>query len=168
MFYRICTNAKSYRSVVETIVDLYSQDNAASIYNEVNATTGWIPAPGQETSVDLTSDSVVYQGVGAYSIKIEALGSWSYCEYEFPVTSGKTYDISIWAIPNAISAQKFDFFVGFSDFVKKTIDSTSWKEYTWTLTANITGNAMLRAYVRTTAGVNGHTLNMDNISIIEN
>ena len=143
--------------------NLYDFANAASIENEANSTDGWT-----QSSVSLTSDNTdSYDGL--YSIRIVSNdGTNDSGRLRFDVIQGTSYTISIWAKRGAQgTTQVFKNWIGFSDFATQTVTSTTWTEYTFNITASITGRAQIRCYPTGIGGGVGDDLFIDAITITE-
>ena len=140
--------------------NLHNDSNAVSLENEANSVTGW-------SAVDATiiSDNTDSQS-GIYSMRVTSDDAVNdFASYDFNVTSGTVYTISIWARRGAQgTGQIFKKWEGFSDFATQVIASNVWTEYTFTVTANITGTAQIRCYV-TNRGDLGDELFVDSVSI---
>jgi len=143
--------------------ELYPQNNAASIDTEVHATTDWTVTQATITSI---TDTPYH---GTYNLKLEStsINGSDRGEFYISVVSGEQYNVSIWCKMDSgnIGNPTFRAWVGFSDFTLQNISATTWTEYTWTITANITGNAEFRAYCADDAVAAGQIIFIDAISI---
>lgn len=124
--------------------NLYTQQNAANIQNEANATTGWT---GPATIASVTGNAQN----GTYSLRLTTTYAGRYSQYSFTAVVGIVYNISIWARKGTNNANTaFENWVGFQNFTTTQVTSTSWLEYTFTLTATSTN-----PQIRVTASQNG-------------
>ncbi len=127
-----------------TSQNLYTQQNAANIQNEANAITGWI-GPANVESVTGNAQN------GTFSLRLTTTNAGRDGRYSFTAVVGTVYNISIWARKGANNANTaFENWVGFQNFTTTQVTSTSWLEYTFTLTATSTN-----PQIRVTASQNG-------------
>jgi len=141
----------------------FSQDNAASIDTEVNATTGWT-----QTNCTMTSDATTSSD-GSYSIKGVATSATSAAvRYEFSATAGKTYTISMWAKRGAVGTnQELRSWTNTNENPNIAVTSTTWTEYNTVDTPVSTAAIQMRFYATRTAGSIGDEIYVDEISVIE-
>ncbi len=144
--------------------ELYSQNNAASTFTEVNATAGWTPF-GAGT---VLSSSAAEVRNGAFSLEFAttfaALGR--YISYTVPLNIGTTYNIRIWARRGTTDTGEFDNWSGFTGFAQTLFTNDDWTLYEWTLTANAAlGEIQIYPHSLSTE-VNG-SIFIDEISIRE-
>ncbi len=124
--------------------NLYTLQNAANIDNEANSTTGW-SGPANIASVTGNPQN------GTYSLQLTTTNSGRDAGFTFNAVVGTVYNISIWARKGANNANTaFENWVGFQNFTTTQVTSTSWLEYTFTLTATSTS-----PQIRVTASQNG-------------
>ena len=137
--------------------NLYTQSNAANMQNEANSVTGWT-GPANITS---STDNPYH---GTWAIKIETTSAGRDASYTFSAQIGTTYNISIWARKGSNNSNSaFNNWVGFTGFSNTGISSTTWTEYTFTVTAT-TANPIIRVY-GATSGPNGRSAFIDAITI---
>lgn len=144
--------------------EIYTQDNAASIIQESNSTTGWI-TNGTLLTPDTTSP---YDGT--YAIRAEASSTSSNgrrFRYIFNATIGETYNISIWAKQGSQgTSQSFAAWTGVSGFTNPTkITSASWTEYNFVVTATNTNPTIIIYTGSSVQGAVGDVVFIDRISI---
>lgn len=145
--------------------EIYTNRDAASTTVDVNLNiTGvWVPANITVTS----SNEQAYNGT--YSLKAVSTTAVNNnrCTYDFGVVSGKQYTISVWAKRGVGVNQGIGGFTGFTGApAAAELTSADWTNYTWTLTANVTGKATISVYSNVgTAGSIGDSVYFDNISI---
>lgn len=146
-----------------TIVDLYPQDNAASVQNEVNG-MGVLSNHGV-TSQIISSD----KHHGSYSIKLTATDK-DYGRVEIPVNveNNKSYTVEVWSKAGQGTRQRAVLWSGFSQSPNQFILSKTWVKTTFTVTANITGIAKVKFYAASYGGAVGDELIIDEIKITEN
>ena len=143
--------------------NLHTQANAASIDNEADATTGWTGTGNITSSTDNPFQ-------GSFSISLEATqgGATNGREmsYTFNAVVGEVYNISIWARQgNNPRSPAFANWSGFAGFSTTTINSSTWTEYTWTLTAT-NANPVITVYSSPRNGSSaGNQVLIDNVSI---
>ena len=143
--------------------DLFPQDNAASAISEVNG----IGSLGQ-VGVTATSQSLEVLN-GSYALYVVSNSTaFDRLTIDIPVVTGETFNISAWARRGSQGTdQKFFNWQGFDNGQNTSISSTVWTQYTFTVTATITGIAQVRAYAVNNAGsgLTGDDFYIDNISI---
>ncbi|PRX57199.1 fibronectin type III domain-containing protein [Flagellimonas meridianipacifica] len=164
---------KSFKSTVFVLLSLltgmnyaqeiHNQSNAASITNESNAITGWVPHNVNVTSVSVeTSD--VYEG--SYALRIQTVGSGaSRGKYSFSTTTNTQYKIVIYAKTLSPDAG-FWSWDGFSDFSGVDITGSDWNRYEFILTASGT-TATIKVYAGAPSAI-GEAVLIDNVSITPN
>ena len=143
--------------------NLHSHANAASIGNEANSTTGW-SGTGNITS----STTNPFQGTYAISL-VATQGNASSgrdMSYTFNAVVGQVYNISIWARQgNLANSPAFANWTGFAGFATTTINSPTWTEYTWSLTAT-NANPVISVYSSPRSGSQaGNQVLIDAVSI---
>ncbi len=145
--------------------DLHPQDNAASTLTEVNSIGSWSPITATMTTDASTSVD------GGFSLRIQSTNSSNFerAELSFPVTNGTQYTIKIWARQgiSVDGVQRFTNWVGFVTSPIVPVTSTQWTEYEFNVTANITGNAIIRAYSAAFTTSVADELFIDRVSIRE-
>ena len=151
-----------------SIINVFPTGNAASPgTDEANSVGTWTndgdpTLATVEASTDQSHD-------GSYSIKITALGLSGRGSILVPVVNGTVYDISIWVyqVVSVSSGAKFRSWTGFTTSPDVVLNSVgTWTEYTFTLTASITGNALIRCYARDSGGSNGDILYVDDVTVV--
>lgn len=138
--------------------NLHNSSNAASIENETNSTTGWTgPAA-------LTSDMSTAQN-GIYSLRVAVQNSSRDARYTFNAVVGSVYNISIWARRSANSNNPaFANWLGLQGFSTTVIGTTTWTQYSFTVTATIT-NPSIRVYAGPIGAATGADVFIDAVSI---
>lgn len=143
----------------------YKELDAADIFIEGNSVGGNWANGGNGT---WTSASDEYYD-GAYSLKyVAGDGAYERSTLTFNVTSGKTYDISVWAKQGQGTEQELKV-LGLVESWNPTVDSTTWTEYSNSFTCDTTGTATLEVHaIGNPSGATGDTIWVDKISITEN
>lgn len=139
--------------------NLYTASNAASPTNEANSTNGFSGAAAISTST-LTPQN------GSWAIRVltTAAGGRD-ARTSFTATVGTVYNISIWARRgNPNNNPAFANWTGVSGFATTTINSTTWTQYNFTVTATAT-NPVIVAYAGPIGSAGGMELFIDNILI---
>ena len=145
-------------------VDIFPSGNAASVgTNEGTAFSNIVSNSG---TLSNSTDRID----GAYSLSVVSAVATSSIEPQFSFTAGTSYVITFWAkrtIGSLTTASVYTFSPFSASTSKKlTIDSASWKEYTFTQVANATGTGILRVY-SSFSGAIGDAILLDKFSIIE-
>lgn len=139
--------------------NLYTQSNAAHPTNEANSTTGWTGAAA------ITSSSTTSQS-GTYSIRAVSTSTGGRdARYIYTATVGTVYNITIWARRGAtFNNPAFANWTGVSGFTTTTINSQTWTQYNFTVTATATNPAIV-AYAAPIGAAAGNEIFIDNITI---
>jgi chitodextrinase len=138
--------------------NLYTQSNAANIENEANTTTGWT---GPAAIASVTDNP--QNGTWCLRVTSNANGN-RHVIYSFSAAVGTVYNISIWARRGSNNSNSiFQNWTGFQNFTSTTIESQTWTEYNFTLTASST-NPTIRVYA-SNGGPAGRTAYIDAITI---
>lgn len=139
--------------------NLYTQSNAAHPTNEANSTTGWTGAAA------ITSSSTTSQS-GTYSIRAVSTSTGGRdARYTYTATVGTVYNITIWARRGAtFNNPAFANWTGVSGFTTTTINSQTWTQYNFTVTATAT-NPTIVAYAAPIGAAAGNEIFIDNITI---
>lgn len=139
--------------------ELHTHSNAASIANEANSVSGW-GGSATESSVSTEAYS------GTYSIKIESPNDgWNYTAYSFATTANEQYVISFYA--KSASSTNPALYWGGGGVVenqKINITSTTWTQYTKTVTAN--GSTINMNIYPGTPALTGESVYIDHFSIM--
>lgn len=141
------------------IVDVFPQDNAASLA-DVNATGSVVVGSVSTVAVSSTE---FYDGI--YSITGVSSSAFGYVKVLFPVISGKSYTISIWAKKGIGTTSGIDY-VGLINSSNQTFTAKTWNEYTRVVVATGTGNGEIQLF-NSWSGISGDTCFWDKITIIE-
>jgi len=145
--------------------ELHTQDNAASTFTEVNSMGSWVAQNATVTSDGTTSID------GSFSLKIQSTNTNAFerGEFSFPVINGTDYTVKIWAKQGIAvdGAQRFTNWVGFVASPNVDVTTGIWTEYTFNVTANITGLATIRAYSAAFVTSVADELFIDKVSIRE-
>jgi hypothetical protein len=147
---------------INDINNLYSQDNAASRWPEVDATTGWVA-----DQVTLTSDSSAPQD-GAYNLKAVATeGNYDKATYSWTAVAGDEYNIS-WYSKKTTGTEQRIWFVGFDTNPFVNVTETSWTYHTVSVTATASGTVTIWASaIVNELGSIGDDLEWDKMSIVK-
>jgi hypothetical protein len=139
--------------------NLYTQSNAAHPTNEANSTTGWTGA------ATITSSTITTQ-LGTYSIRVVSTSNGGRdARYTFTATSGTVYNITIWARRGAtFNNPAFANWTGVLGFTTTTINTQTWTQYNFTVTATAT-NPTIVAYAAPIGAAAGNEIYIDNITI---
>lgn len=144
--------------------DIYPQDNAASLYTEVNSIGNWV---GVGDFIDVTSiNTDSYHGSNSLQMELLSNDGNKRSELLVPVVSGTNYRAIIKAKSVVGTNSRFRLWLGFTTQPDVLIDSTDWKEYTFDLVANVTGDATLRVYVNHLTNNLGDTVLIDSFELI--
>lgn len=144
--------------------EIHTQQNAANYSDEADSTAGWTTS-----GTVLTSDSSDPY-LGSYALKAVASStsdSGRRFNYTFPAVVGDTYNISIWAKRGTQSIDPaFAGWTGVSGLATTAIISTSWNEYTFSVTATST-TPNIRVYTGSSSqGMVGDIVYLDKVSIV--
>lgn len=139
--------------------NIYTASNAASPTNEANSTNGFSGAAAISTST-LTPQN------GTWAIRVlTTAGGGRDARTSFNATVGTVYNISIWARRgNPNNNPAFANWTGVSGFATTTINSTTWTQYNFTVTATATSPVIV-AYAGPIGSAGGMELFIDNIMI---
>ena len=105
---------------------------------------------------------------GTWAIETTSTNAtWGRAELHVEVENGVTYDWSVWAKRGAQGTlQKFTSWTGFVTSPNTTINSTTYTEYSGSVTANITGLALIRIYGVSGAGAIGDSVIFDDFTFV--
>ncbi len=148
------------------LTELFGQDNAASIQNEVNSTQGFVP----RRDVELTTSSSYYQS-GNYSIygylKDSSKPHYMFFGYRFDAEIGKSYEIRFKATKTKGDYQRITDWKGFENSPKNVRISHSWDEYVFLVKAT-SERPLLKFYISARKGASpGDDFIIDDLSIKE-
>lgn len=132
-----------------TLAEIYEQDNAASISTEVDSIGNWLsnssPAWATGTSVG-SGTTTPYNGSYCLMAYYSGAGTFTYIQYSFSTVEGEVYDISLYAKKGLGAADEQNIRVtgvnGASN--EQLVTTSSWAEYTWSLTATSTGTGYIQ------------------------
>jgi hypothetical protein len=146
-------------------VDVFPQTGAASIADLNNI------APFSSNSSCATSVETVGFYDGIYAIRIEDIadGVNNFVSVNVPVIAGKSYEISVWAKVNVVSAQGF-FVRNASNLLAGSQQqplTTEWANYVINYTETANGNAVIRFYTALGTGSVGDIIYLDKITFTE-
>ncbi len=150
--------------ITNNATELYTQDNAASV-NEVNDTAGW--NDGYDGTSESVGSSVTAAHDGSYCLRITSTES-NYGEkrYDFDVTGGEEYTITIWAKKGAIGNQQgLAIYVDGNETPTQNVTTQTWSDYTFTINPTATGTAYISAKIFSDNGSTTQELFLDKISI---
>ena len=116
----------------------------------------------------MTSDATTSSD-GSYSIKgVSTVIGGAAVRYEFNATTGNSYDISFWAKRGAQgTGQVSSGWTNTNENPNIGITSTTWTEYTTTVTPVADGVIQMRFYMDRVGGAIGDEVYVDQVSIIE-
>ncbi|AOW20092.1 fibronectin type III domain-containing protein [Urechidicola croceus] len=143
--------------------NIYPEGNAGSPINEADSTGPWT------TGGILTTNATDPQS-GTLALRFESVSTDAAdrrISYTFNATIGETYNISIWAKGGEImNAPAFAVWQDLTGFTNPTnITSSTWAEYTFTVTADST-SPIIRIYSNGTGVANiGSSVYIDSITI---
>ena len=145
--------------------ELYGQNNAASTFTEVNATTGWVVNNGTTT---LTSDATEsHQGTYSLNFATTTAGGGRSITYTLPTNAGSFYTIKIWARRGTSTSGMFAGWAGWAGFATTQFTSDGWTLYEWNLQA--TGAiATLEVFAQSLSTQTNGSIFIDQVSIREN
>lgn len=145
-------------AVTSEAQNLYTNSNAASSSNEANSTTGFTGA-AQISSVTTNPQN------GSWAIRAVSTSTGRDVRTSFSAVVGTTYDITIWARRgNPANNPAFANWTGFSGFSTRTITSTNWTQYNFTVTAT-NANPVIVAYTSPMGAAAGMEIFIDAITI---
>ena len=154
---------------IHQLGDIYSQNNAASRWNEVNATTGWsVEATG--TIISQSAD----KNHGTYALEIETTSGAgtenTYAWYEFNATAGDTYTV-YYDMKRSVGTVAYGRAFAWQnvDTSPDTTPTSSWASYSADITVTATGAVELRFYSSASSSLStvGDILLVDNFKIIK-
>jgi len=153
-----------FKSLISSGTDLYTQDNAASTINEVNATSGWSGYDGVIESVATSPYN------GNYCLRVTSSeANYGEKRYHFDVLSGETYTVTIYAKRGSVGDQQELVLFGTSIATQSQFVTTqTWTGYTFTINPTADGTITIQAYVFKNNGSTAQELFLDKISIIDN
>lgn len=145
-------------SISSEAQNLYTASNAASPSNEANSTSG-ITGAAQVSSVTTNPQN------GSWALRAVSTSTGRDVRATFSAVVGTTYNISIWARRgNPANNPAFANWTGFSGFSTRTITSTNWTQYNFTVTAT-NSNPVIIAYTSPIGAAAGMEIFIDNIMI---
>ena len=158
-------------TVASELVELYSQDNAASIDTETDATTGWVTFGTTLEVAGVGKTDTQTAKIGSYSIKGTALdGSSDMVYYNFSATAGTSYTVSFSTLITRYSNQAIRLWTnctGGPSIFLSSDGGSGWVDRSYTITANSTATCAFRFYAAS-SGVANDAIYIDNFSITEN
>ncbi len=146
--------------------ELYGDDNAASPsdLDSIGATTGGYRWSASGSTIESTNLDA-YDGT--YSLLLTTTGTGaSYAQYRVLATSGKDYKITFRYKVDSYNTQRFRVIGGFTTSQTDALTSTTWQEFTTTVTSSTTGSVSFYFYSGFFGNI-GDELWVDQMSIIE-